>query len=112
MTIHGGLCDSLVGASRPSLQLYLDLSIPAKLWVLAFCQAQLIRSDPVLARIVSAKALRFCLRGMLAVDLAMPEDMKPAAWAQMLPVAEDGKEGRPCYRNLINTSSAASVRFV
>jgi hypothetical protein len=47
---------------------------------------------------------------MLAVDLALPEEMKPAAWAQMLPVAEDGKEGRPCSITVINTSITASVR--
>jgi hypothetical protein len=105
MKIHSDLLKSLVGASKSSLQLYLDLSIPAKLWRLALCQVQLIYSDPALTESVSARALRSCLLHMLAVDLAMPEDLKPAAWAQMLPVAEDGKEGRPCYRNMINTST-------
>jgi hypothetical protein len=97
LTIHQDLYNSLVGSSRSSLQLYLDLSIPAKLWTLASCQAQLMRTDHTLTETVSAKALELCLDGMLTVDQAMPEDLKPAAWAQMLPVAENGKEGRPCY---------------
>ena len=87
------LIDSMNGASPSCLQFYLDYAVPAKMWGLAVCLLQLLNTEEAAMQELVSAGVYNCLLSMLRLNSLLPEGLRAAAWEQMLPVAEDGKQG-------------------